>query len=777
MSISWLKFVGFSALSLAWAQAAVSGPITPKDWKPANFRIPPVNAPLLPDPMSLPPGIRPSWKSQAVVSVVPSFGDTGTDVVITGKHAFGPVTAVWFGDNKAAFFTVKPNGAIATSAPSGVAGSTVAVSVSEGSLTWTKSSAFSFPIARMWVEGPLPYRPSDYDVRWFNGAGHGFSTSAPPTLDVGTPPLLHVHTQFLDDSTANPHSPQAPFSLGDYAIFTAQLQACILPIPSPFTDTATDCTNWDGHRGRWKPVGDVVRGRVDSLGSDRTSDGDLSLPTDKLFDEQNLVRTLRIDMHLEQHDSQSSLAAASRTDSQYSRPFDLVIAPAALLQVKLVPFTIVYQPPGNASTASYQTTTSFNISYKLGNSKTQSNVSRVQQSQSTQASIGAGVTSAMLISTFGGSGGGGAGAGSTAFGITGTYSMGESWDDTTVQGYGTSQGMTGTDAASLAFTTQNTLPAMQETIPGHGDTCATATDCSQLAHAPDALAIEPFWGDTFIFQVHPQFAAWVLPAGGARYVMMAAVPVQVQATVAQLMACWQGVTKWPGTNSCDLKYAQSNTVGGGADVVYTGPNDHVTLTPDEAGNFLKLDPFVRGQSASLSSKRVFPLEGVDYGSQIGSPPRPVSKALTSTVASTAEATASTTTTLSVTAARSTTEQFDLKETLFGVFNIGGGPRSSETVSNQNDLSTTYNQSTAVTTTQATQASVMLNDLDTTVPGASCGSRCHLPLPQRPVVSIYLDKIFGGFMFRDARRSTSRRPGVPSSACACSGRSPRRPGSA
>lgn len=68
-----------------------------------------------------------------------------------------------------------------------------------------------------------------------------------------------------------------------------------------------------------------------------------------------------------------------------------------------------------------------------------------------------------------------------------------------------------------------------------------------------------------------------------------------------------------------------------------------------------------------------------------------------------------------------------------------------------DLKATFNSSTVVTKTNATQDQVMLSDQDVTN-GCSL-PHCHLPLPDRPTVNIYLDKMFGGFMFQD--------PGAPS----------------
>jgi hypothetical protein len=68
-------------------------------------------------------------------------------------------------------------------------------------------------------------------------------------------------------------------------------------------------------------------------------------------------------------------------------------------------------------------------------------------------------------------------------------------------------------------------------------------------------------------------------------------------------------------------------------------------------------------------------------------------------------------------------------------------------------STSYGDSTAVSATEATTVTYILDDCDTTSQAPGGGScpvlQPHLPLPHQPAASIYLDRIFGSFMFQDA----------------------------
>jgi hypothetical protein len=679
---------------------------------------------------------------QHVTAFAPASGPTGEHVLLTGQFPYVAPTAVRFGALPAASFSRRPDGTIAAIAPfNGIPGSAVRITVVDKGVTSESDGLFAYRIADMNVTGPLPLNTSQIgDASWFNGHGHLIRSWAPAILAFSEPPVFHVAIGFTDDSMANPPSYTPPFSIGNFATFQAQLQNCDISQRPP--SAASACKNWDGNAGTWVNAGPSVGARLDSRHPNAGESGDLAVKTGALFDQANLVRTLRLVLDLQQNDTHHS--TGDRVDTKTSSPFIAVIAPSAFIQVKVVPFTIIYQPPGNASTASYQTLATYSTSFKLGSSNEQSNSTTSQQTLSSKASVKLTLPLAM--------------GSSAAFGMD----LGETWDSSTKAGFATSEGSTDATTATLALQTTWNLPADTDLIPGNGDTCISATDCSTHAHAESPRAIEPFWADTFVFLVHPQFAVWVLDAGKSHYVMTAAVPVTVDATVAQLAACWQGSTSWPGTTPCELQYAHTiaTASGGGVrhgglshpsasgGVVITGAQDHVTLTPEEAHRFLLLDPFFRGgQSAAIRADRALTLSSTQYGARIGERARPVTMALTRTLATSTERAGSTTTTLSITSVRGSDTSYNVGESLFGVLGMTGSSGTSVKSSASSDLKATFTDSTVISQANATQAQVTLNDLDVT--SGNCAlPHCHLPLPQRPVVNIFLDRQFGGFMFQD-----------------------------
>ena len=680
---------------------------------------------------------------QEITAFSPTVGAGGTQVILTGLRPFVAPTAVRFGGLPASSFSRRPDGTIAATAPqTGVGGSAVRISVVDKGVVSESAGLFSYRIADMEVTGPLPLNPSEIgDPRWYNGRGHLIRSWAPATLSFSQPPVFHVAVSFGDDSMAYPPNyTTPPFNIGNYATYSAHLQTC--DVSTRPASGATGCKNWDGNTGTWTDVGPTATTRIDSLRPNVSAFADLALPTQGLFDEANLVRTLRLSLGLQQNDTHRS--TGDRVDNKDTAPFIAIVAPAAFVQVKVIPFTIVYQPPGNASTASYQTQTTYSTAFKLGNSTEQSNAATSQQTLSSKAAI-------KLTIPLGGS--------SASFGMD----LGETWDQSTKMGFATSAGSTDSTTASLTLQTTWNLPANTDLVPGNGDTCLSATDCSTLAHPASVRAIAPFWADTFVFLVHPQFAVWVMDAGRSRFVMTAAVPVTADATVAQLAACWQGSISWPGTNPCELQYAHvvptaseggvvhaRYKAGGGrsGQVVYSGAADHVTLTPEEAHRFLLLDPFFRaGQSAAVRADRAINIASAQYGARIGERPRPITLSLSRNIGNITEKTGATTTTVSITSIRGSDTAFNVGESLFGVLGMNGGETRSSKTNVSSDLKATFTDSTVVTRSDATSAQVVLNDLDVTS-GGCAPPHCHLPLPQRPAVNVFLDRTFGGFMFQD-----------------------------
>jgi hypothetical protein len=250
--------------------------------------------------------------------------------------------------------------------------------------------------------------------------------------------------------------------------------------------------------------------------------------------------------------------------------------------------------------------------------------------------------------------------------------------------------------------------------------------------------------------VHPQFAAWVLQSGQARYALMGAVPSTASASVAQLAACLYG-SSWPGTNACELPYAYNYVTESSGGTVFRSASGSLTLTSAEAGNFLRLDPFFDGQSADIPTNRGLPLGGNDYGARICQGPTTRQLTLNSSVEQTDESKNSKINSVAATSVHTSDAALNAGFDAFKVLQMKITQTDVSQTTLVATLKTTYSDSTATKETKATTAQVTLNDVDKTT-GISCGPQCHDPLPHLPNLNIYLDRLFGGFMFQDPAAS-------------------------
>ncbi len=675
-------------------------------------------------------------------TVTPTHGPGDTSVTIQGGD-LSEVTSVMFGGLSAGF-SVLSNTTIKATAPlNGVPGSMVPVSAISGGKVVPTSAMYSYPIAEMDVTGPMPFeRGTVGDSTWYSGGGHSISISPPKNLSFAIPaPTLHVTAAFVDDSTAySPGNYQGDL-VGNKATYTVQPQMCSLNGKPSFAiaDTGVACTNHDQNNGTWVDLPVQIL-TLNTSGPGATTWGDIVVPLGAAFDNANTVRTFRLLLSLQQLDTHTAEASGARMDSKYSNQFNVIVAPAALIQLSVIPHTILYQPPGNQSTVSFSANTTYGTDFSLGNSTETSNSWSDTQKSSVKADDA-------LAFFFG-----------FALGATDT------WDTTTKEGFGTTQGLTNSGTSSMAFQGTWSTTADPNLLPGSGATCALPTDCSQTKQDANIRAKEPFWLDRFILFAHPQFAVWVLGNNQPnRYVMYGAVPVTANVNVIQLDACVNG-QKLYGQDQCQVDYTDDGlTYANNTGIVNTGSNHSIELTPGDAANLLQLDPFYAGgQGIAPPESRAIPVASVTYGAKIGQQPTVYSQLLTNTTQtkqSTNNQTVSST---------STSEVLGSNESVGMTFDISGGGAggkgditlgSGEQLGGETDIKTTFTDSTAVSNQQVTTATVSLNDVDNTTPGGNgpvCKA-CHDPLPDFPSVNIYLDRVFGSFMFQDpgAPHTTSR----------------------
>jgi S-layer homology domain len=673
-------------------------------------------------PPGPPPGVIPTPQ---ITGITPSFGQRDNQVKVTGSN-LGFAQSVMFGDQRA-ISVQQADGSLLVYAPYGAPGSTVPVTTTDiFGRTVGSSATFSFSIGEMDVNGPLPLDPNEFDggTAWFNGRGHLFSFNVPGTLTFGVPaPVFHILTTFWDtgDTPVYPPDPP-PFDVGIQGRYDATLDFCDVTQTPP--SPAQACNNWDNNQGTWSVVGSTQTLTLDKAGPFKTAEGDIALDTNGLFDTAHLARTFRIRTGLEQLDSHFN---PRRSDGFTTPPFNAAVIPSALMEIRALPYLIIYHPPGNQSTATINLTSTYGTSFKIGNSTTTGNSWSETSSSGVQFAA--------------------KGAGFAGFG--GNLGAGSSLDQTIKTGYGVTDDTGSTGASSVGI--QSTWKTKEDTnlaAPGNGDTCASLTDCGMLKHHSDTYWHEPFWQDKFVLLVHPQFATWVLGNGEDRYVMLGAVPVTVDFLVGDLAACAAGQRPY-GLNPCKATYSTDNisSADGKPFPVLRGTKPELILTPNDAVNLLKLDPFYRnGQGADIPSTRQIQIASPAYGSKIGEPAQGSTditvtnnEQTTTTQGGTLENTAT------VTIVRGNSASIGLSIDSGG---LGEGITIDNKEQNtlEQSMKVSYTDSTAVSSERVSSASVSLNDVDNTqLP--SC-QPCHDPVPDRASVNIVLDRVFGTFMFQD-----------------------------
>jgi hypothetical protein len=695
--------------------------------------------------------------------VSPTFGPPGTTIVIDGSNldlvselVIGGVdvneeAAVDLQD--APGFYVQNDRVIRATTPSPkYSGSPVSVTGTDtAGNTVATSATYTYPIGLLSMTGPLPYTPGQIgDQTWADGGGRSLSLYPDKQLQFTTSaPLFHITTSFVDDSDSYPENPpsshHAPYAIGNEGQYTAILEMCSLTA-SPSTTASTDggpCTNWDSNVGYWVDTGSIdnllpIEQHSTLVANGGVTIGDIALPTTGLFDQQNYARTFRIYSFVTETDTNTAVLGDQRSDNTLSAPFTAVVSPEALIQLNVLPYTILYQPPGDMSTVSYAVSSNYGTTYTLGNSQTQTETTSTQESSSLKFSE--------ALSFFAG------------------YSLSStsSFDQTDTEGWGATGNTSTTVGQSIAQgNTIGTGPDLN-LIPGDGDLCLSATNCP--THGPysqvtDMLSHEPFLDDEFVLLVHPQFAIYDIGGGQDTDVYYGAEPVTATISVASLDACARGIpSPYQGQDPCSASYSDTTLIAPATGIVYRGSANTVELTAAEAASLLKLDPFYEGgQGADLAPTRALEIQQEPYGSYYGFGEKPYSVMRTFT-----NTQVSTTTTGQQTVSSSGVTDVVGNDFNAGFsFNLGGGGAkasegltldNSDKVTTGSMVSTTFSDSTAVSQQQSTTATVTLNDVDNTTPGKSACATCHGPLPGRPSTVVFLDREFGSFMFQD--------PGAP-----------------
>jgi hypothetical protein len=241
-----------------------------------------------------------------------------------------------------------------------------------------------------------------------------------------------------------------------------------------------------------------------------------------------------------------------QTQWNYSQPFTIVIEPAYEVQFKTVPTMILYQPPGNQSTARVDLKDTYSQKYETGQTTTLTSSDELDRKTAQDLSFEVSLKAPLL-----------------SFSLTDTLSK-ESWDNSvktaTGQQYGTSVSSVVTQGKSVTYAT-GALPTPWP-------------DFASLS-----FGTEPFWSDLIYFSVNPQFNVWDYP-DGLFFQALGSASIQYE-SVRTLASCAPhrlGALNLPGA-TLSVPY------------VVTDPTNNQTtsytlsLSPSDCTNLLQLDPF------------------------------------------------------------------------------------------------------------------------------------------------------------------------------------------
>src|SRR5579859_4290214 len=233
---------------------------------------------------------------------------------------------------------------------------------------------------------PIPLRdlnfnsgpPQDYglDQWWsmslqFPGGQDGINASSPN--DVVRVPwtnvIVPVGVQLTENGAA---------TADDWADFSAQLQLCLTPPEAAAYPMQNEPWDWRSFTQMLGPASDpCTQQPYGTLGNWYTvlDDGGAaeypySIDTRLNGGQSSVSGVMKLNWHLPFISNTLRLHlivnSSIGSDDQLTEPVNLMVLPAALMQLKVLPYTILYAPPGANSTATYQGSTSFATTMTVG---------------------------------------------------------------------------------------------------------------------------------------------------------------------------------------------------------------------------------------------------------------------------------------------------------------------------------------------------------------------------------------------------------------------------
>ena len=324
--------------------------------------------------------------------------------------------------------------------------------------------------------------------------------------------------------------------------------------------------------------------------------GDIALPTTGLFDDQDYARTFRFYVLISEVDTNTAKLGSQRSDVRLSAPFTAVVSPEALVQLNVLPYTILYQPPGDMSTVSYAVGSNYGTAFTVGNTKTNTNTSTSEESSSVKFS--------------------------EAFSFFLGYSLGDTgtFDHSDTQGYGVTGNTTTTVSQSISQGDTIATGPDLSLVPGDGNMCLSPTNCptnGPYTQVPNMVSHEPFWDDEFVLLVHPQFAS-TISAPVRTTMSITGPPVTATISVASLDACARGIpSPYEGEDPCSASYSDTALIAPPSGVAYHGSANTVELSAGDAASLLRLDPFYAGGQTGFPGHVALEIKEESYGSYYG----------------------------------------------------------------------------------------------------------------------------------------------------------------
>jgi hypothetical protein len=398
----------------------------------------------------------------------------------------------------------------------------------------------------------------------------------------------------------------------------------------------------------------------------------------------------------------------------YTPPINVVTLPMAMIQLKVVPQTIIYMPPGNNSTSCIKRTQTFSTTVTAGATTEVDNSN--SQDDWMETAVQGDVTATIA----------------KVFSLGFSEAQDDRWD-------------TKTTLKTGQASEHDVMQLNQSVI---WSALGSNSSKSAVPGAAGAFEDEPFWGDEVRVLVHPQLAVWSFSGRPPSVQLVAAsaaggAPDEIGIEINQLDSCARGVA--PNASGYSFPTATGQTE---------------TLSAAECKTLAGLDPFYgNGQSATLTSRGQLVYGPDEYGT----PPGGEGDHYIS-VGDT-ESTADTQTDTDTTTYASTVEDIVATKWSAGItFSatsnsapslLGLGLKNKVTLQQGSTIDTS--QTMALTYKDSTAQTYRI---DNTVAGTIDDTTARA---QSPYVEIYRDSLFGSFMFRDPYAACSPMPACQATA--------------